>query len=407
MPRRHTWFGRSPVIGSPAKLDRAAVRGQKAVDDVEQRRLAGAVRADDAVEPALGHGEVDPVERAQPAERDADIAQHQQVASLRRRHARQRRHACDAGFGRRRHRDGGARHRGPRPPSRQPIAHPPVHALRRQQDDRDDRDAVNDALDARQYAPSSAFSPSASGTSTAAPITGPHRLPTPPNSARISACAETSMPNTLSGVTTSMHDPVQPAGDRGERARQHQRQHLPAPGIDAGGLGGRLVLLDRGQRHAEPRILDPQRDQQRNHQQRQRQHDIDAPVGELHVQGRRLALHRQRQLLIAEPLEHVEDRQRIGEHRQREIMAAQAEGRIADQRPGGGADHARRAGSTATASGETTAGRARPYRRRAPRTRRARTRNTRVAATGCSRPATAPPTAAPRSARAGNNRCAG
>ena len=59
-------------------------------------------------------------------------------------------------------------------------------------------------------APSSAFSPSANGTSTAAPITGPHRLPTPPNSARISACAETSMPNTLSGVTTSMTTPYSP-----------------------------------------------------------------------------------------------------------------------------------------------------------------------------------------------------
>ena len=60
---------------------RAAIGGEKPVDDVEQRRLAGAVRADDAVEPALGKGEVDPVQRAQPAERDPDIAQHQKIGA--------------------------------------------------------------------------------------------------------------------------------------------------------------------------------------------------------------------------------------------------------------------------------------------------------------------------------------
>src|SRR5919206_150616 len=47
----------------------AAIGGEKPVDHIEQRRLAGAVRADDAVEPALRKCEVDAVERAQPAER--------------------------------------------------------------------------------------------------------------------------------------------------------------------------------------------------------------------------------------------------------------------------------------------------------------------------------------------------
>jgi hypothetical protein len=37
----------------------------------------------------------------------------------------------------------------------------------------------------------------------AAPITGPHTVPTPPNSVTVSAWAETSMPNTDTGVTTS------------------------------------------------------------------------------------------------------------------------------------------------------------------------------------------------------------
>ena len=51
--------------------------------------------------------------------------------------------------------------------------------------------------------PSCACRNSLSGTSTTAPITGPHSVPTPPNMATISACADTSMPNTAGGVTTS------------------------------------------------------------------------------------------------------------------------------------------------------------------------------------------------------------
>ena len=51
--------------------------------------------------------------------------------------------------------------------------------------------------------PSSAFSVSASGISTTAPITGPQTVATPPNSVTTSAWADTSMPNTESGVTTS------------------------------------------------------------------------------------------------------------------------------------------------------------------------------------------------------------
>ena len=51
--------------------------------------------------------------------------------------------------------------------------------------------------------PSSACSTSESGTSTAAPITGPQSVPAPPNSVTIIACAEATSPKTLSGVTTS------------------------------------------------------------------------------------------------------------------------------------------------------------------------------------------------------------
>ncbi len=37
----------------------------------------------------------------------------------------------------------------------------------------------------------------------AAPITGPHTEATPPKSVTTTACADTSMPNTESGVTTT------------------------------------------------------------------------------------------------------------------------------------------------------------------------------------------------------------
>ena len=74
-----------------------------------------------------------------------------------------------------------------------------------------------------------------------------------------------------------------------------------------------------------------QRDEHRDDQQHERDHDVDAVVRELHVRGRRLALHRQRHLLVAEPLEDVEQRERVGEHREREVVAAQPERRIADE----------------------------------------------------------------------------
>src|SRR6516164_760741 len=59
------------------KADTAALGRQKTVDDIEERCLAGAVRADDAVKPARRHAQIDTVERPQPAKRDAHIAQHE------------------------------------------------------------------------------------------------------------------------------------------------------------------------------------------------------------------------------------------------------------------------------------------------------------------------------------------
>ncbi len=54
-----------------------------------------------------------------------------------------------------------------------------------------------------RMSPSSACKVSLTGIRIAAPITGPHSVPTPPNSVTISACEEVRMPKTLSGVTTS------------------------------------------------------------------------------------------------------------------------------------------------------------------------------------------------------------
>ena len=54
-----------------------------------------------------------------------------------------------------------------------------------------------------RHEPASALSVSASGIRITLPITGPQTVPTPPNIATVNACADTSMPNTDCGVTTS------------------------------------------------------------------------------------------------------------------------------------------------------------------------------------------------------------
>src|SRR6478736_2872780 len=52
-------------------------------------------------------------------------------------------------------------------------------------------------------------------------------------------------------------------------------------------------------------------------------------VFELHVGERAGALHRQSEFLISQPLEHVQQRERISEHREREVVTAQAKSRHA------------------------------------------------------------------------------
>ena len=97
----------------------------------------------------------------------------------------------------------------------------------------DDRDAEDHALDAGELVAKLGVQHFASGIRIAAPTTGPHTVPTPPNSVTISACAEVSMPNTVGGVTISSTTRVEPAGDRRDRARHHDGVHLPAERVDA------------------------------------------------------------------------------------------------------------------------------------------------------------------------------
>ena len=67
-----------------APAERAGVRPHEPADDVEQRGLAGAVRADDPEHLARGHVDRDTVERRDPAERDNDVADRQAGAGGRR-----------------------------------------------------------------------------------------------------------------------------------------------------------------------------------------------------------------------------------------------------------------------------------------------------------------------------------
>src|SRR5205085_8677859 len=56
------------------------------------------------------------------------------------------------------------------------------------------------------------------------------------------------------------HHGVKAADGGGHGGAHHHRAHLPGERVYAGGFGGGLVLLDRGERETETRALDVQRD---------------------------------------------------------------------------------------------------------------------------------------------------
>ena len=72
MPRRQIASADNPCTALAGKHDRAAVRLQRAGDHVEQRGLAGAVRADDRKDGASRHRETHLIDRDQAAEALAD-----------------------------------------------------------------------------------------------------------------------------------------------------------------------------------------------------------------------------------------------------------------------------------------------------------------------------------------------
>ena len=78
--------GPHPRARHPPEGDRPFLRVVEAVDDVEHGALAGAVGADDGADLALADVEAHPVDRAHPAEREADVMDVEDHLSGRRRH---------------------------------------------------------------------------------------------------------------------------------------------------------------------------------------------------------------------------------------------------------------------------------------------------------------------------------
>ena len=74
MPVLRDPVGRQPGDVLAVENDRARRRPQHAGQAIEERALAGAVGADDGADLARGHGEVDVVERGQPAEADGQAS---------------------------------------------------------------------------------------------------------------------------------------------------------------------------------------------------------------------------------------------------------------------------------------------------------------------------------------------
>ncbi len=74
-PSRANWCGRAPVTSLPSTKIRPCVRLLHAGGDVEQRRLAGPVRPDEADDLPVLQVEADVVHRQEPAEADADVTQ--------------------------------------------------------------------------------------------------------------------------------------------------------------------------------------------------------------------------------------------------------------------------------------------------------------------------------------------
>ena len=257
-PASQSSCGLRPDMSRPSSRTSPGARPQEAVEQVEQRGLARAVRPDDAEDLVPAQLEADILHGLQPAEGTREVADLEHDVAGRGRAVR----ACASERdGRRRCRmlGNGARLSGCvggaalAPGDRGTFQNSPSGASRMTQMMASPK--ITPWMPGMR-APASALSISASGIRITAPITGPQTVPTPPNIATVSACADTSMPNTDCGVTTSSTTRVEPADRAGDRAAQGDRAQLPGQRIDAGGFRGGLVLLDGEQRHAETRAFD-------------------------------------------------------------------------------------------------------------------------------------------------------
>ena len=154
MPRRQMPSGGRPLDALAGERDGAAIGRKHPGDHVEQRGLAGAVRADHGEDAALRHLEADAVHGHKPAEPFAD--------ALRPRGAR-------SWFA-----------------LRQPdaLGEPRPHAVRQRHDHQQQADAVEHLLgaraDRRRARPDVLLSVSASPVRMKAPRIGPNSVPTPP-----------------------------------------------------------------------------------------------------------------------------------------------------------------------------------------------------------------------------------
>ena len=223
----------------------------------------------------------------------------------------------------------------------QPVANPPEHTLWREQDHHDDGHAEDDALDTREPCAELRVQDLADrdeeGSADDRP---PHGADAAEHRDGQRLCRHEHA-EYGSRRDDEQDDGVKRAGGTGHGAAQRDGAQLPAQRVDAGGLGGGLVLFDSDQSHAEAGALNPAGEQGHDEEHHKRDHHIGAVIVELHVGPGVLALERKRDLLVTEPFEHVEHRKGIGEHRQGEVVPAQAEGREPDDEPGSRADERR------------------------------------------------------------------
>ena len=109
------------------------------------------------------------------------------------------------------------------------------------------------------------LSVSAIPVSTNAPSTGPNSVPMPPMTGPRIISIELRDVENLFGEQIIVEERVEHAGKRRHRGRNHQRKHLVAERIDAGGARRLLVLAD-----GEPEIADTALEQSPRQQKRDR-----------------------------------------------------------------------------------------------------------------------------------------